>query len=100
MSIRILDWRPLRKNNLLGFAKIELPSGMILADVTILIGERGPWASSPSKPMINADGHVLRDDRGKIRYAPIIEFTSKDVRNRFSNSVIEAMRLAHPEVFQ
>jgi hypothetical protein len=33
---RILDWRPLVKNSLIGFAKVELPSGLIIADVTVL----------------------------------------------------------------
>jgi DNA-binding cell septation regulator SpoVG len=51
-AVRILDWRELRKNSLLGFAKVELPSGMVISDVTILSGERGPWASPPSKPVI------------------------------------------------
>ncbi len=27
---------------LLGFAKVELPSGMVISDVTILTSERGP----------------------------------------------------------
>ena len=97
--MRILDWRPLRRNSLLGFAKVELPSGMVIADVTVLIGERGPWASPPSKPMIDRDGIVLRDEKNKIRYQPIIEFTSKGVRDRFSTAIIAALRLAHPEVF-
>ncbi len=42
-AVTIRDWRPMRKNSLLGFARVELPSGMIVADVTILVGERGPW---------------------------------------------------------
>ncbi len=37
----------MRKGSLLGFAKIELPSGMILSDVTILSGERGAWPARP-----------------------------------------------------
>ena len=98
-TVRILDWRPLRRNSLLGFAKVELPSGMVIADVTVLIGERGPWASPPSKPMIDRNGIVLRDEKNKIRYQPIIEFTSKSVRDRFSTAIIDALRLAHPEVF-
>jgi hypothetical protein len=98
-QFRVVDWRPLRKNSLLGFVKIEMPSGMIIADVTLLTSERGPWASPPSKPMIDRAGAVLKDERGKVRYSPIIEFTSKEVRDRFSNGVIEAMRAAHPEVF-
>ena len=98
-SLKILDWREMRRNSLLGFAKVEFPSGMIVSDVTVLQGEKGPWASPPSKPMIGRDGTVMKDDAGKVRYVPIIEFTSKDVRNRWSDSVIEAMRAAHHEVF-
>lgn len=96
-GIRILDWKPLRKNSLIGFAKIEQPSGMIISDVTILTSERGPWASPPSKPMITGDGVAMKDAAGKIRYSPFIEFKSKDVRSRWSDLVIEAMRATHPE---
>ncbi len=99
MAIKILDWRPMARNSLLGFAKVEFPSGMVIADVTILKGERGPWAAPPSKPMVGRDGTVMKDDAGKVKYSPIIEFTSKEIRNRWSDAVIEAMRAAHPEVF-
>jgi hypothetical protein len=70
---------------------------MVISDVTVLTAERGPWASPPSKPMINRDGAVLKDQSGKVRYTPVIEFTSKEVRDRFSDAVVEALRLAHPE---
>ena len=52
----ILDWRPMRKNSLLGFARVQFSSGMIVSDVVVLNGERGPWASPPSKPQIGSDG--------------------------------------------
>ena len=95
--MNILGWRPMRKNSLLGFAKVELPSGMILTDVAIHITDRGAWASPPSKPMIGPDGVALKDDAGKIRYLPVIEFKSKEIRSRFSIGVIEGLRAAHPE---
>jgi hypothetical protein len=81
-AVRILDWRELRRNSLVGFAKVELPSGMVIT------GERGPWASPPSKPMITRDGTVMKDAAGEIKYAPTIEFTSKEVRDRWSAAVI------------
>ncbi len=98
-GVHILDWRPMTKGKLLGFAKVELPSGMILADVTVLLGDRGPWASPPSKPMVGRDGTALTDAAGKIRYSPIVEFASKEIRDRFSTAVIDAMRATRPEVF-
>jgi hypothetical protein len=98
-DITILEWRPHTKGALLGFAKVELLSGMVLLDVTILTGERGPWASPQSKPMINREGVAMKDDKGKLRYSPIIEFTSREIRDRWSDAIISAMREAHPGVF-
>jgi hypothetical protein len=49
-ATRILERRPLRRNSLLGFAKVELSSGLVISDVTILTGERGPWASPRANP--------------------------------------------------
>ena len=89
----------MRKGSLLGFAKVELPSGMVLIDVTILSGERGAWASPPSKPMIDRDGVAMKDANGKVKYSPLVEFASKEVRERFSSAVVEALRAAHPEAF-
>ena len=100
-AILIRDWRPVRKGALLGFARVELPSGMILADCTVMTGERGPWVSPPSKPMIGRDGTALKDaDTGRVKYQPIIEFASREIRDRFSTAVVEALRDAHPEAFE
>ena len=98
-DVKILDWRKMRRNSLLGFAKVEFPSGMVISDVTILKGERGPWASPPSKPLIGRDGIVMKDAAGKVKYSPIIEFTTKEIRTRWSDAVIAAMKVAHAEVF-
>jgi hypothetical protein len=95
-TFRILDFRPLRRNSLIGFAKVELPSGIIIHDCTILICEHGAWASPPSKPQIDRDGNAIKDPSGKIKYSPIIEFSGRQVRDRWSNAIIEALRLSFP----
>lgn len=66
-NIQILDWRALRKNSLLGFAKVELASGMILSDVVVCMGREGPWASPASRPMLDKDGIAMRDPNGKLK---------------------------------
>jgi hypothetical protein len=99
LPMRILEFRPLRKNSLMGFAKIEQSNGLQIADVTILAGERGPWASPPSKPMFGSDGMVMKDANGKIRYVPIISFKDRATRDKWSAAIIEALRLSNPEVF-
>jgi DNA-binding cell septation regulator SpoVG len=98
-AVRVLEWRPLQKGALLGFAKVEMPSGMVIAEVTIMRGERGEWASPPSKPLVGRDGTAMKDAGGKPRYVPLVSFTSKELRDRFSTAVIEALRTTHPEAF-
>ena len=49
--------------------------------------------------MINGDGVVMKDEAGKIRCSPFIEFKSKEIRNRWSFAVISALRAARPEAF-
>jgi hypothetical protein len=39
-TIRILDWKPVRKNSLLGFCRVEFASGLVIGDITILANER------------------------------------------------------------
>jgi hypothetical protein len=92
----IKSFVPVRRNSLRGFAEVQLPSGMIVADVAVHITEGRPWAAPPSKPMLDRNGIVMRDDKGKIKYAPIISFATKDLRDRFSREVINAMTIAHP----
>jgi hypothetical protein len=53
-----------------------------------------------SKPMISRDGVVMKDAAGKVKYVPIVSFASKDLRDRFSTSVIEALLAAHPDALE
>jgi hypothetical protein len=96
-AVEILEFVPRRANSLQGFAQVRLPSGMVLHDVGIYINGARAWASPPSKPMIGRDGVAMRDDKGKIRYVALITFATKDRRDRFSEAIIEAMRIAHPD---
>lgn len=97
MTFEIKNWKPLVRNTLCGFADVTMPSGMTIAEISIHSQGGKAWASPPSKPMIDRNGRVLRDDGGKIRYSPIITFPSRDLRNRWSDAVVEAVRAAHPK---
>jgi hypothetical protein len=94
----ILAFAPRRQNTLAGFAEFRLPSGMILHDVGIHIAGTSAWASLPGKPMLDRNDVVLRDDRGKIKYSNVIAFATKKMRDRFSEAIIEAVRVAYPDV--
>jgi hypothetical protein len=95
----IEDFRAIHKNSLRGFARVRLPSGLILHDVGIHTGgDHKAWASPPSRPMLDHEDRALRGPDGKIiRYATIIAFATKEHRDRFSQVVVDAMREAHPE---
>ena len=96
-TFTIEEFNSIRKGSLRGFAKVTMPSGMILADVSIHVDTERAWAMPSSKVMLDRNGSVMRDATGKIRYVPIVLFASKQLRDRFSNAVIEAVKIAYPD---
>ena len=98
-TIRIRSWRPIAKpgSTLLGFAEVQLPSGMIIADITVHSRDGKTWASPPSKMMVDRDGAIIRDGSGKAKYSPIITFTDTRTRSRWSEAVVAAVQCEHPE---
>jgi hypothetical protein len=84
---------------LLGFARVRLPSGMIFHDVGVYHRDDTWWATPASKPRLGKDGVQIKDAAGKGQWQPVVTFASKDLRDKWSSAVIEAMGLAHPEIF-
>ena len=90
------NWKPLRKGSLIGFVSVSMPSGITIHEISVLETNGKFWASPPSKPMIDRHGVVMIDDAGKRRYSALIEFADRDTRSRWSDSVVEALRIAEP----
>jgi len=95
MQVSLTDWRPLRRNSLLGFASIRV-GALLIKDVTLHSNKGKRWAGLPAKPRINAGGEIMKDERGKILYTPVIEWTNRETADRFSNAVIAAVESLHP----
>jgi hypothetical protein len=95
---RILKFTARGTNSLKGFADVQLASGMILHDVQIHVRAATAWVMPSSREMIDRNGVVMRDDAGKKRWLEQVSFVDKETRTRFSDTVIEAMRLAYPDV--
>jgi hypothetical protein len=94
------NFRPLRKNTLLGFAEVHIRElDMTMKDIAIHEKNGSRWAAPPARPQFSKDGAVIRDDAGKIAYSPIIEFPSRASRDRFSQQVIDAVLVRAPGVF-
>jgi len=99
-QIVIVDFKPVERGTLRGFATIEMRSGIVMVDVAIGCSEGTWWAAPPGKPLIDRDGVVLKNPNGKVRYAAVIDFRDTATRRRWSQQVIEALRAVHPELFE
>ena len=99
VGFKLIEWSSLDRGTLKGYATVEMPSGMVMHDCPVFRSEDGQWSSIPaSKPLVGAGG-VSRDKTGKARFIPIITFTTKQHRDRWSGAVVAALRAARPEVF-
>jgi hypothetical protein len=97
MQVIIEDFRSLVRDSLRGFVCVRLPEGIILQDVAIHVRDGKSWASPPGRPMVDRDGRQLKDAAGKRRFSQTLTFTSRAHRDAFSDSIIEALRRAHPD---
>ena len=100
-GLRCIAFRPMLRNTLIGFATIEHASGLVLVDVTMHEKDGRAWAAPPGKPMVAADGSVMREsDTGKVRYVTVVSFTDDALRRRWSDAAAAAVRRDHPEAFE
>ena len=91
MKIVCKKFSPLERNTLRGFAEINIVDiGMVIKDVALHTKNGSSWAQPPAKPQIR-DGVAVKDDAGKVQYVPIIEFGSREARDKFSTTVVAAV---------
>ena len=95
-QLRLVSWKPVVKGALRGFATVELPIGLPIIDVPVLIGAKGAWATLPSKPELDSEGRRKRDINGRPTDAPVFEWRTRDLANRFFDAVVAAVQQAHP----
>jgi hypothetical protein len=96
-KMRLVSWKPLIKGSLRGFAIVELPIGLKVFDVAVFVGKNGAWASLPSKPQLDRDGRQKTGADGKAAFSPVLEWRSRELSDRFSATVVDLVRAAHPE---
>lgn len=96
---KLIDWRPMNKNSLLGFAKVQFSSGLIIAEIAVHRSGSRLWAQPPSRPWIENNALVI-DERGKPKYTPLISFAHHGVQASWSRQVLRALRESHPRLFR
>ncbi len=96
MPIALIEWKPMRKNTLRGFATVRYGS-LTIRDVTVHNSNGKTWAGMPSKPMIGSDNTAKTDERGKIKYVSMLEWSSGAAADRFSEEVVAAVETQYPD---
>jgi hypothetical protein len=62
----------------------------------VLIGRNGAWATLPGKPQVDKHGQPKRDANGKLACVAMLDWESRELRDRFSEEVVELVRARHP----
>jgi hypothetical protein len=79
----VSDWKPFQRNTLLGFLNLTTPSGLIFRGCSIHEKEGSRWISMPAQK--------LAKDDGTTTYKPMVEFVSKEARDRFNEVALRAV---------
>jgi hypothetical protein len=95
-QMRLVDWRPLRRGKLFGFASVLLPIGLQINECPVLDGSEGPWAGLPARPELDRDGAVRTGANGARLYQQMLEWRSRRLREAFSQRVVALVREAYP----
>jgi hypothetical protein len=90
-------FRPVPKGALIGFPVIELLGGLLVHDCPVFRAKDGSaWAAVSAKPVVDRDGRQKADINGKLQLAPMLEWRSREVGNRFSATLIALIEEACP----
>jgi hypothetical protein len=94
-GIICLEWRPVERNTLRGFAEIKVvPWRLIMDGVAVHERDGRSWVQLPARPQIDKDTGTVVRDGAKIQYAKVLEFDDREIANRFSDAVVAAVKKA------
>lgn len=91
-EMQLRSWRPVRSATLRGFACVDLPNGLQVADVMVMCQRDGNlFAQLPQRPVVRRNQLVV-DQSGRPTYDAPITWQSRELRERFSEKVLELLR--------
>src|SRR5262249_2608508 len=82
-GIQIRNFRPADRNTLKGFFSVVMPPGMIVNDIALHVKGDSRWVTLPAREWTNSER--------ERKWAPIVEFTTRDVADRFRDAVLAAL---------
>lgn len=80
MAFTIIGAKQLRKNSLLGFFDLEMPSGLIVRGAMLFEKNGKRWVGFPSKEWTKPDG-----TKG---YSLLLEFADRAIADKFQAAVL------------
>jgi hypothetical protein len=88
-----IGWFPVKRSNprstLRGLLAVELASGLIIYDISVLSTGRSHWVQPAGR--LKLDPVTNQPVDGPYRWEPTIEFRDPETRRRFSNECIAAL---------
>jgi DNA-binding cell septation regulator SpoVG len=81
-ALKVRSWRPLVRHTLLGFLSLELPSGLVINDITVHEKAGSRWCSMPARQY---------EKDGEKQWAPLVDFANKETREAFQRLALEAL---------
>jgi gluconate kinase len=100
MQVVCKSFKRFERNTLRGFCEVELADiHLSIKDVAVHEKNSSRWAQLPSKPMLNKDGATVKDSNGKVQYAHIMDFATREQRDAFSAAVIRPVLAVDPDAF-
>lgn len=96
-TMTVTNYKPLSAGAMIGTLDAELPSGVILRRCTVFSKDGKAWVAPPAKQIVGRDGTVQKTADGKNRYEAVVCFVDRATETRWSDQVIEALRVVAPE---
>jgi hypothetical protein len=81
-EMSVSEWKAFEKNTLKGFLSLVLPSGLILRGCSYHQKSDARWIGLPAR-------EYIKD--GAKTWAPIVEFTDAEARQRFQRAALQAV---------
>ena len=85
-------WNPFERNPLRGFADLWLHTARLNIKGCALHEKNGRrWVQLPARPQLDQNRELVKDDAGKVQYAKVIDFDSREVSDRFNAAALKAI---------
>jgi hypothetical protein len=99
MPVECLRFKARKSNTLCGFADVVLTNVKLeIREITLHQKGDRRWVGLPGKPQIDKTGLAVRDG-DKIKYVNILNWTTREASDQFSEAVIAAVLAKYPQAF-